>query len=177
LSAGIARSEPTEQVPWALRVHDFSFSNAIIFAVPSSTASSAQSFLRRAGLRKTPIRVAVIEVLSKHNRPMNVPQILAKMKGSVDTVTVYRTLHAFVRKKLVHKVRGEDRSWLYALGDSGPRPDHLHPHFVCDECGKVECLEMARIPESFLPSLGVSGGYEVRWPEVVLHGLCPRCHV
>jgi Fur family ferric uptake transcriptional regulator len=134
-------------------------------------------YLRKAGLRKTPVRVAVLGVLSRQNRPMNVPQILAKMRGAVDTVTVYRTLHTFVRKKLVHRVRGEDRSWLYALSDSGQRPEHLHPHFVCDGCGKVECLEKARIPESFLSSLGVSGGYDVRWPEVVLHGLCPRCHV
>jgi Fe2+ or Zn2+ uptake regulation protein len=117
----------------------------------------------------------VIEVLTRHGRPISVPQILAKMKGTVDTVTVYRTLHTFARKKLVHRVRGEDRSWLYAISESGRKPEHLHPHFVCDECGKVECLEQAQIPASFVPSLGVSGGYEVRWPEVVLHGLCPRC--
>jgi Fur family ferric uptake transcriptional regulator len=118
-----------------------------------------------------------MEILAKNNRPMSVPQILARMKGAVDTVTVYRTLHAFVRKRLVHRVRGEDRSWLYAMTDSGQKPEHLHPHFVCDGCGKVECLEQAQIPASFLPSLGVTGGYEVRWPEVVLHGLCPKCHV
>jgi Fur family transcriptional regulator, ferric uptake regulator len=140
---------------------------------------SPESSLRRSGLRRTPIRLAVIGVLSRNGRPMSVPQILEKMKGAVDTVTVYRTLHAFVRKKLVHRVRGgdEDRSWLYAMSDpAGPRPEHLHPHFVCDGCGKVECLEKAQIPPSFLPSLGVSGGYKVRWPEVVLHGLCPKCH-
>ena len=117
----------------------------------------------------------MIEVLTRSARPMSVPQILGKMKG-VDTVTVYRTLHAFARKKLVHRVRDEDRSWLYAISEGSHVPEHLHPHFVCDECGKVECLEKAQIPKSFVPSLDVRGGYEVRWPEVVLHGLCPRCH-
>jgi Fur family ferric uptake transcriptional regulator len=107
---------------------------------------------------------------------MSVPQILGRMKGTVDTVTVYRTLHTFVRKKLVHRVRGEDRSWLYALSDTPAKTEHLHPHFVCDECGKVECLDSARVPASFVQTLGVSGGYRVTWPEVVLHGLCPRCH-
>ena len=109
---------------------------------------------------------------------MSVPKILAKMKGAVDTVTVYRTLHTFVRKKLVHRVRGgEDRSWLYAMSDAAQKIEHLHPHFVCDRCGKVECLEAAKIPVSFVPSLGVNSGYDVQWPEVVLHGLCPKCHV
>jgi Fur family ferric uptake transcriptional regulator len=119
-----------------------------------------------------------MEILSRNGRPMSVPKILAKMKGAVDTVTVYRTLHTFVRKKLVHRVRGgEDRSWLYALSNSTQKPEHLHPHFVCDRCGKVECLEAAKIPASFVASLGVSSGYAVQWPEVVLHGFCPKCHV
>jgi Fe2+ or Zn2+ uptake regulation protein len=78
--------------------------------VHSTEPSVTVGYLRKAGLRKTPVRVAVLGVLSRQNRPMNVPQILAKMRGAVDTVTVYRTLHTFVRKKLVHRVRGEDRS-------------------------------------------------------------------
>lgn len=108
---------------------------------------------------------------------MSVPEILAKLKG-VDTVTVYRTLNTFAHKKLVHRVRGENRTWLYAMsdGNADAPPQHLHPHFVCDECGKVECLGDAEIPLSFVESLGVSTEYSVTWPEVVLHGLCPRCH-
>lgn len=107
---------------------------------------------------------------------MSVPQMLAKLKG-VDTVTVYRTLNTFVKKKLVHRVRGEDRSWLYASGNMlQDRPRHLHPHFVCDSCGKVDCLESAHIPASFVDSLGVQNSYEVTYPEVVLHGRCPKCH-
>jgi Fur family ferric uptake transcriptional regulator len=120
--------------------------------------------------------MGVIDTLARSGRPLTVPQILGKMKGAVDTVTVYRTLHTFVRKKLVHRVRGEDRSWLYALSDMQKPPEHLHPHFVCDQCGKVECLEDAKVPPSFVASLAVRGEYEVRWPEVVLHGVCPRCH-
>lgn len=142
-----------------------------------SNGTSTENLLRRIGLRRTPIRLTVIDILVKSGRPLSVPQILAKMKGAADTVTVYRTLHTFVRKKLVHRVRGgEDRSWLYAISDSPQRPEHLHPHFVCDGCGKVECLEESQIPSTFLGSLGVSGDYLIRWPEVVLHGLCPRCH-
>lgn len=142
-----------------------------------STSSKGPALLRRAGLRRTAVRLGVVDVLTRNGRPMSATQILEKLKGLADTVTVYRTLHTFVRKKLVHRVRGEDRSWLYAISSADQRPQHQHPHFVCDECGKVECLEKSRVPQSLIPSLGVDGGYEVRWPEVVLHGLCPRCHV
>ncbi|HVT88268.1 MAG TPA: Fur family transcriptional regulator [Tepidisphaeraceae bacterium] len=145
--------------------------------MPSASTPTAESVLQQSGLRRTPVRLGVIDLLMRSGRPMSVPHILAKMKGTVDTVTVYRTLHAFVRKKLVHRVRGSDRSWLYAISVSDERPQHLHPHFVCDDCGKVECLEHVQIPHTLLSSLGVNGKYKVRWPEVVLHGLCPKCHL
>jgi Fur family transcriptional regulator, ferric uptake regulator len=145
-----------------------------------SPTPAPETLLRRSGLRRTPVRVGVMEVLTRGRRPMSVPQILGKLRGAADTVTVYRTLNTFARKRLVHRVRGEDRSWLYALSDAAvdsPRPEHLHPHFVCDGCGKVECLGGARIPPSLVASLGVSPGYDVSYPEVVLHGTCPKCHV
>lgn len=133
------------------------------------------ALLRAHGLRRTPVRVGVLELLYSAGRPISVPMMLAKLKG-VDTVTVYRTLNTFVKKKLVHRVRGEDRSWLYAAGDMNNQPKHLHPHFVCDECGKVECLDDSAIPGGFVASLHVQDGYQVAYPEVVLHGRCPKCH-
>lgn len=139
------------------------------------SAATSEARLRGSGLRKTPVRIGVLEVLTRSARPMSVPQILARLKG-VDTVTVYRTLHTFLRKRLVHRVRGEDRSWLYAISpEVSPKPQHLHPHFVCDQCGKVDCLDNTPIPANFVASLEVSRDYDIRWPEVVLHGLCPRC--
>jgi len=140
----------------------------------SESIDSAETVLKQKNLRKTPVRVGVLELLTRNHRPMSVPEILGKLKR-VDTVTVYRTLNTFVRKKMVHRVRSEDRSWLYATTDSHAQPKHLHPHFVCENCGKVECLEGAEIPESFIESLHVDRGYSVTYPEVVLHGTCPRC--
>jgi Fe2+ or Zn2+ uptake regulation protein len=150
------------------------------------TNVTADARLREAGLRKTPVRVSVLELLGRNARPMSVPQILAKLKG-VDTVTVYRTLGTFVEKRLAHRVRGGggDRTWMYALGAgvragadddaNGAAPSHNHPHFVCDACGKVECVEEAEIPRNFVASLGVGSAYAVAYAEVVLHGVCARC--
>lgn len=135
---------------------------------------AAEAILKKTSLRRTPVRLGVLELLARNHRPMAVTEILSKLKR-VDTVTVYRTLNTFVRKKVVHRVRGEDRSWLYALSDDGPAPRHQHPHFVCENCGKVECLEDAHIPDSFIASLHVDKNYRVTYPEVVLHGMCPKC--
>jgi len=150
-----------------------------------SLQTEAEALLKRFGLRRTPVRNEVLDLLVRAGRPISVPQILAQLKG-LDTVTVYRTLNTFVEKKLVHRIRGDDRTWLYALGPAGAadaedaagksKPQHLHPHFVCDECGKVECLEASRIPRSLIEALAVDRSYAISYPEVVLHGMCPKCH-
>jgi Fe2+ or Zn2+ uptake regulation protein len=156
--------------------------------VPSSISAEhggsdvSSDLLKRFGLRCTPVRGEVLDLLVRAaGKPMSVPQILGRLKG-VDTVTVYRTLNTFVRKRLAHRVRGDNRTWLYAAGDigdsagAGGNAQHLHPHFVCDECGKVECLEDSRVPATLVESLAVDRAYAVSYPEIVLHGMCPKCH-
>jgi len=142
----------------------------------ASHQESIEAAIRGAGLRITPVRVGVLEVLRRSPRPIDVPGILEKLPARTDAVTVYRTLNTFTRKQMVHRVRGEDRSWRYAMGEGvAERKAHRHPHFVCESCGKVECLKEAEIPTAFVRSLKLEGGYEVSYPEVVLHGVCPRC--
>lgn len=141
-----------------------------------SDTTRAATLLQRAGLRRTPVRTAVLNVLGESGQPLGVPQVLERLPRDTDAVTVYRTLNTFTQKKLVHRVHGEDRTWRYALSaDAATR--HEHPHFVCDACGTVECLEQSEIPKDFVHSLGVASRYSVNYPEVVLHGVCPRCHV
>lgn len=140
-----------------------------------SDRAPAESVLKGKGLRKTPVRLGVLEVLAASRRPLDVPQIIAMLPGHADAVTVYRTLNTFVRKNIVHRIRGDDRAWRYALGHSHKRSEHQHPHFVCTECGRVECLAHSRIPADFVRTLGVARDYAVTYPEVVLHGVCPKC--
>ncbi len=131
--------------------------------------------LKKCKLRRTPVRGGVLEILLKAARPLGAVEILEKLPPHTDAVTVYRTLNTFLGKRVLHRVRGEDRVWRYALGDPHETAAHQHPHFVCEECGKVECLKDAQIPGDFVRSLGVEGGYAIRYPEVVLHGVCPKC--
>jgi Fur family ferric uptake transcriptional regulator len=145
--------------------------------VPQSHSSPSE-LLQRIGLRRTPVRMGVLTVLAAAEQPLGVQQVLEKLPDHTDTVTVYRTLNTFTTKQVVHRVRGEDRTWRYALTptDTPKQTPHAHPHFVCETCGTVECLEQSQIPTSLIRSLKVAERYEIRYPEVVLHGVCPRCH-
>jgi Fur family ferric uptake transcriptional regulator len=149
-------------------------------SAPIPSAFDPSELLRRTGLRRTPVRLGVLSVLAAAQQPLGVAQVLEKLPEHTDTVTVYRTLNTFTEKRVVHRVRGEDRTWRYALSAGGGSAEpahapHAHPHFVCETCGQVECLEESQIPGNFVRSLKVADGYEVHYPEVTLHGVCPKC--
>lgn len=143
--------------------------------------SPAEAILKANDLRRTPVRLGVLDVLAGGKHPLDAAEIIAKLPDHIDRVTVYRTLNTFVEKKIIHRVRGEDRSWRYAAGGGEGHahkhaaPEHQHPHFVCDDCGEVECLEEANIPQNFVKTMGVQKQYRVAYPEVTLHGSCPKC--
>ena len=141
----------------------------------SKTDDVVTELLKRSTLRRTPVRAGVLEVLARSSRAMGAVEILEKLPPHTDAVTVYRTLNTLTNKNVLHRVRGEDRVWRYALDEGHDSAVHTHPHFVCESCGKVECLKDAEVPGGFVKSLGVDAGYRVRFPEVVLHGVCPRC--
>ena len=134
-----------------------------------------ESRLKVAGLRLTPMRLAILDLLIRSDQPLGAAQIQARLPDGTDLVTVYRTLRTFTEKSLAHRVRGEDQTWRYALGKPVDRSRHRHPHFVCNDCGTVACMDQIAIPSQFVRSLHVGRQYEVAWPEVILHGLCPKC--
>ncbi|HEY7115389.1 MAG TPA: Fur family transcriptional regulator [Tepidisphaeraceae bacterium] len=142
--------------------------------------------LRGAGLRRTPVRVAVLQRLAAARKPLAANDVIARLGPHTDAVTVYRTLNTLAEHNLLHRVRGEDGAWRYATTPPpattavphGPdaRPEHPHAHFVCDECGGVECLEELPVPPDLLRRNRLGRRYDVRCAEVVVHGTCPKCH-
>lgn len=134
------------------------------------------TILHAAGLRRTPVRNGVIELLAKARRPQSVQELLAGLPEGTDVVTVYRTLNTLVEKNLARRIRSEDRSWLFELATTGKESDHVHAHFVCDNCGTVECLPDVSVPALTPRSAKLDKGYEVTKQDLTLHGTCPKCH-
>jgi len=57
-----------------------------------------------------------------------------------------------------------------------PDQSHGHPHFLCESCGKVECLEDTEVvlqPKAGSPRRAVA--QKVRQQEVLLKGTCGDC--
>jgi Fur family ferric uptake transcriptional regulator len=141
----------------------------------NKTDKTRTDLLHNAGLRRTPIRLEVLKILTHDGQPLSAPQILQRFADSVDKVTLYRTLHTLTQKKLLHQVRGDDQIWRYGVGDPKGTARHEHAHFVCDECGTVECLADTPAPNQLAKRSGVRPGYRVEYSEVLVHGTCPDC--
>jgi len=128
--------------------------------------------IRRSGLRCTPARETVLEVIESVGEPMSHPQLQAHAPlEQMDQVTLYRTLAALNRAGLVHRVQGENSTWRY-----GPQPNNRdgcpgnHVHFMCVRCGTMSCLV-----EQPLPRVAVPRGATVRHREYIAYGICDAC--
>ncbi len=135
----------------------------------------AADMLSRAGLKKTPGRLAVIQLLLENREPLTHQEIYERLDDiEINPVSIYRSLDAFTRAGIVHKVEAGDRVGRFALCGCGTPQEghgHCHPHFICKSCGRTECLEDQEMPEL----AAVKPGYKVEEKEVYLRGICSRC--
>lgn len=92
--------------------------------------------LRDAGLRATPARLKLLEVLSKNERPLTVTEIAGKL-SHVNQITIYRALVAMVESKLVRTV---DVQHAYTHYELVATKKHHH-HAICSVCGRIEDVD------------------------------------
>ena len=116
----------------------------------------------------------VLRILDRAANPLSAAEIVEQF-DDVDRVTIYRTVNTLAEKHIIHRIQGDDRVWRYALGHAGHDNHHHHVHFACDECGTVECIESAPVPEDLSRQLNVDRRFHVSSADVTLHGTCPDC--
>ncbi len=131
----------------------------------------ALNILKKAGLKCTPGRVALINLLLEEDKPLSQQEISSKLSDiDFNYVSIYRSLDAFLKAGIVHRVEAGDRIWRFALCSCGSSR-HCHPHFICKACGKVECLNGFKITRL----LELKPGYVIEEQEVYIKGVCKKC--
>lgn len=128
------------------------------------SVQQAEAQIRSLGHRVTTSRVMTLAYLLQAEKPVTHDELLSNLAVPMDRVTLYRVLDWLVRLRLVHKVTTEDRLWRYIAGDGGRVQ---HPHFYCENTGKLLCLPDVEVPEMRLPT-----GFKVSHVEVIFHGVC-----
>lgn len=130
------------------------------------------SQLRERGLKVTPARMSVIEMLGRAGVALSHAE-LESLFDKMDRVTLYRILKDFEDAGLVHKVIDMQGVTRYGLcRHSCPDEHHTdeHVHFNCESCHKVFCLEKVASPAVKMPA-----GFKATGRHTLIYGLCRNC--
>ena len=125
--------------------------------------------LRRARMRVTRPRLAVLRALHEAHQPLSHGE-LAERLPDWDRATLFRNLVDLADAGLLRRLDAGDHTWRFeCAADEAHAPTHAH--FTCTACGEVSCLEGVRVVfEASLP-----GSVDLSSAEVHLRGRCERC--
>ena len=103
--------------------------------------SCNHELLKKHGVDLTDHRKRVFDVIAESSKALTPKVILDQIRQNhaMDKVTLYRILDLFVSKKIFRRIAGQPGQMHYEIVCEAHRP--LHSHFVCRECGDIECLE------------------------------------
>jgi Fur family ferric uptake transcriptional regulator len=134
--------------------------------------SSVRDRLRERGLRWTPQRRTLIEVLSTTAGHVTGSQLVDRCRDLDPTTipsTVYRTLDVLEELGLVsHSHSADGREEFHVL----PRDEHGHLHCIgCGETWEIDSDEAATL----VAAVAVQRGFSVDLTHLSIAGRCARC--
>lgn len=130
--------------------------------------------LARHGLRATPIRRQVLQVLLSKSYALSSNDIEHELGAEgIDRITLYRTLRTFEQQGVIHRVVDATDIIHYA-SCSVECTEHAHQdnhvHFKCTTCQHTYCLNQVAIPPVVLP-----GRFQAQRSDLLLSGVCNKC--
>jgi Fur family ferric uptake transcriptional regulator len=143
----------------------------------SQPIAALQAELRSHGLRSTSPRLAVLAHLQRATSPLSHGEITEALVGhGFDRATVYRNLMDLADKGIVARSDLGDHVWRFELRrQEAPARGHGtdHPHFVCTDCGDIECLPPVAV--RVVGAEGTPRALAEKAVEVQVKGLCDDC--
>ena len=132
----------------------------------------SESLLKSKNLRKTPLRLQVLEQFLKKTHSAIQINKLEDELGEVDRITLYRTLKTFEKEGIIHKVIDASQQNKYALclDNCSTHTQADHAHFLCESCGETTCLE-----DSIIKDLTLPNHYKINKVQIALSGTCANC--
>lgn len=124
-------------------------------------------------LRATPIRQAVLVLLSHASKPFDIQEIakaLGRHGSKPDLVTLYRTIDTFLEAKIIKSVNFHDGKLRYEM-----EGEHHH-HLVCEQCGSITPIHEPCIAVSEKTVLQ-KYGFDIRNHTLEFFGICKNCRL
>ena len=139
----------------------------------SNAVVSARDACAKAGLRLTPVRERVLEILLQEHRAMGAYDVLDRLReeglGSQPPV-IYRALEFLVSNGFVHRV---ERLNAF-IACARPGEAHAPAFLICRKCSGVAEATGSQMG-SGLGKLANDAGFEIESTVVEAEGICPNC--
>lgn len=136
------------------------------------SAAEAKAILRAAKLRGTAARIAVIQCLARERLPLTHAEAVARLSEfGFDQSTIYRCLTELADAGLLARLDLGDGIRRFELLHHEHAGVSEHPHFLCVDCGKIQCLDdftFRLAPKRGAGKLG-------KITEVLVKGHCVAC--
>ena len=134
--------------------------------------ASVRDRLHERGLRWTPQRRVLIEILKTHTGHVTGAELVDRCRAldpATVPSTVYRTLDVLEELGLVSHSHGHDGREEYHV-----LPDTEHAHLTCTRCRSVTELAAADAAP-FIAALAAGHGFVVNLSHLAIGGLCAAC--
>ncbi|TWT54042.1 Ferric uptake regulation protein [Rubripirellula amarantea] len=131
-----------------------------------------QGDIRAAGLRATPARTATLILLRESTSPLSHAEVADHLaQTGVDKATAFRNLNDMAEAGLLRRSELGDHVWRFEAIDPTQSDAHVHPHFLCVDCGSVACLDDVELTAHSQRQSDRVG----QVTEILLRGHCNDC--
>jgi len=135
--------------------------------------AAAEKLCAAKGLRFTPLRRRVLELVWSSHKPVGAYALLDSLRnedlGSAPP-TVYRALDFLIENGLIHRI---ERMNAF-VGCSHPGEAHRGFFLICSDCGNAEELDGATLSET-ISSSATRRGFAARDMTLEVTGVCADC--
>lgn len=128
--------------------------------------------LNAVNLRATPARIALLNLLEKATKPIDVQsmiEFLDKKDLKTDPATVFRIVNMFTEKGLVTPIQLNEGKFRYELSSKAN-----HHHLVCEGCGDIQDISNCNI-EALEKDIKEKKSFLVKSHSLEFYGLCQNC--
>ena len=134
---------------------------------------TAEQLCTERGVRLTPIRRKVLELIWESHRPAKAYDLLEKIRPfefAAKPATVYRALDFLLDQGLIHRVE----SLNAFIGCSCTERQHEQLLLICVQCQEVEERPGEMVMEAVARELQ-QAGFTIHRKAIEIHGVCARC--
>lgn len=134
---------------------------------------AVESASKERGLRLTPLRKEVLELIAAERKPVKAYDLLDQLRekhGNAAPPTVYRALDFLLENGFIHKLESINSF----VSCHHPADAHQVPFLICDVCFSAQEVCDERVAE-LIEAQALALGFRPQAQTLEVHGVCRKC--